>query len=148
MRVLFRGCPDLQFEELLIAEAIRLTFHRLDLGVGALQGTSGDRVVVVGQDALLVLSKVSANWLQHPDARGTGPGQPIPQDAPSRPLVRLAPDLPQVFLEVVGRGQRLIERSASSRRWRSLRSGSRFSGFFSSSQRVPLSILRSWSLLS
>ena len=42
---------DFQFEELHISKAICLSFHDLDLVVGALQGGSGNGVVVIGKDA-------------------------------------------------------------------------------------------------
>jgi hypothetical protein len=42
---------DLELEELLITEAICLALHSLDLVVGSLQGTGGDRTIVVGQEA-------------------------------------------------------------------------------------------------
>ena len=45
---------DLEFEELVISEAIGLAFHGLNLVVETLQGACGNPVVVIGQDALAV----------------------------------------------------------------------------------------------
>ena len=40
---------NLEFEELLIAEALSLALHGLDLVVSPFEGTGADRVVVVSQ---------------------------------------------------------------------------------------------------
>ena len=100
---------DFEFEELVIAEAIGLAFHGLDLVVGALQGAGGDRVVVVGQDALAVFGQGVGELLQDRNARGLGAANPVVQHPASGRLVRLPPDLPQVLLEVVGHGQRRVQ---------------------------------------
>src|SRR5438094_839828 len=42
-------------------------------------------------------------------AGGLGPGQPVEQEGGGLVLVVLLPELPQLLLEVVGRGQRLVE---------------------------------------
>jgi hypothetical protein len=42
---------DFEFKEFEVSKAIGLSFHGFDLVVGALQGSGGDGVVIVGQDA-------------------------------------------------------------------------------------------------
>ena len=42
---------DLELEELLVAKAVGLSLHGLDLVVGSLQWSRRDAIVVVGQDA-------------------------------------------------------------------------------------------------
>src|SRR5262249_15001599 len=100
---------DLQLEELTVAEAIGLAFHGLDLGVGAFQGAGGYRVVVPGQDTRLMLLESIGEPLEQPDARGARTGQPVAEYTPGRALVGLVPDLPQILLEIVGDGQRLVQ---------------------------------------
>src|SRR5713101_1876399 len=63
---------DFEFEERAITKAVGLSFHRLDLGVGAFQRSGGDRVVVIGQDAFLVGFQGVRELGQHADTGGTG----------------------------------------------------------------------------
>ncbi len=100
---------DLEFVELTISEPIGLSFHGLDLGVGAFQWPRRYWVVVVRQDARLVLVEGVGELLQHTDARGPRPRHPVAQHAPRGSLVGLTPDLPEVLLEVVGDRQRLVQ---------------------------------------
>ena len=64
---------DLELEELLVAEAVGLAFHRLDLVVGPLQGARRDEGVVVGREAVAVRIQGSRHLL---DARRLGPPNP------------------------------------------------------------------------
>lgn len=73
-----------------------------------------------------------------------GASQPALEHALSGALVGLLPDLPQAILMVVGDGERFIQRRHEAVEF--VRPSSRFSGFFKSSQRVPLRTRRSWSL--
>src|SRR5713101_4708441 len=100
---------DFEFEERAITKAVGLSFHRLDLGVGAFQRSGGDRVVVIGQDAFLVAFQGVRELGQHADTGGTGTSQPIPKDAASVALELLVPDLPEILLEVIGDGQRGVQ---------------------------------------
>ena len=133
---------DFEFEELVVAEAVGLAFHGLDLGVGAFQGAGGD----AGSRSrpgcppgvLRACRRTAAACGCRRPRRGRIQSSQE-RGAPSR-LLGLLPDLPQVFLQVVGHGQRLVQVARPPAGVRaSLRSSSRFSGFFSSSQRVPLS---------
>ena len=98
----------------MIAEAVRLAFHGLDLGVGALQRACGDGVVVVGKDAAAVFVHRGGELFQHRDLRGASAGDPILENAPSGVFVALLPDLPQILLEIVGDGQGATERQSVS----------------------------------
>lgn len=89
--------------ELPIPEAIHLAFH------GSFEGVCGDWVLVIGQDAFLMLLQCVRETLPHANFRCTGPCQPVLEDPKCRALVRLPPDLPQVFLEVVGGGQGRVQ---------------------------------------
>ena len=100
---------DLQLVEFAIAEPIRLPFHGLDLGVGSLQRPGGDGVVMVGENAFLVLLNGVGKLKEDADAGGAGTSQPIAQDPTRGSLVRLGPNLPQIVLEVIGRSQRQVE---------------------------------------
>src|SRR5207248_8456574 len=61
----------------MIAVAVGLPFHELDLGVGALQGASRDWIVVVVQDSFLVLFKGLGKLFQHANTRGAGASDPV-----------------------------------------------------------------------
>ena len=60
---------DFEFEELLIAEAVGLALHRLDLVVRALQRPRRYPAIVVGQDALAVPGQRCGELLEQADAR-------------------------------------------------------------------------------
>src|SRR5207249_2341317 len=59
--------------------------------------------------ALLVLVQGGSELDEHADARGSSAGKPVTQNPPGGAQVGLVPNLPQVFLEVVGGGQRQVE---------------------------------------
>jgi hypothetical protein len=61
------------------------------------------------QDTLLMLLQRIRELRQHSNARSASAGQPIPEHLPRAALVWLRPDLPQVFLEIVGDGERFIQ---------------------------------------
>src|SRR5438270_13485384 len=100
---------NLEFEELAIAEAVGLTLHRLDFVVDAVQRAGRNAVVVEGEDAVAVVCQDASKLLQHTYARRLGTADPIVEDSSSHGFVVLPPDLTQVFLEVVGDGQRSVE---------------------------------------
>ena len=62
------GGHDLEFEESHIPEAVGLPFHGLDLVVGAFQGASGDRVIIVGQEPTLVRCEGICKTFEHGDS--------------------------------------------------------------------------------
>lgn len=100
---------DFEFEEFVIPEAIGLPFHGFDLIVGPFQGSGGDGVVIIGQDAAAVKGQGLGHLDQHGDAGSRGPIHPILQDGGRCGFVRLLSYLVQVFLHIVGQGQRLVQ---------------------------------------
>ena len=60
---------NFQFEELVIAEAVRLAFHGLDFVVDALQGARRDGVVVIVQNPFLMFLQGVSELLQHANPR-------------------------------------------------------------------------------
>ncbi len=57
-----------KFEEFLIAEAVGLALHRLDLVVGAFQGSGREAAFVIVEDARAVLGQCFGEVHQHADA--------------------------------------------------------------------------------
>ena len=77
--------------------------------VGSLQGAGGDGVVVPVEDSFAVGLPCAGERHQLPDPAGCGGGDPAVEDNAAGGLVRLLPDLGEVFLEVVSRGEGLIQ---------------------------------------
>src|SRR5271170_4004956 len=100
---------DFQFEELLVAVAIGLPLHRLDLVVRPLQGTRRDRVVIPRYQAQRVFPQRLGQTSQERNARSLCPCQPIQQEDRRLVLVVLLPEFPQLLLEVIGRRQRFVQ---------------------------------------
>ena len=84
-------CIDFQDEELVVTKAVGLAFHGLDLVVGAFQGTGGNGVVVVGQQAVGVEAKGSGKLLEHANAAGFSPQNPIQKERLGLLLIVLFP---------------------------------------------------------
>ena len=103
------GAQDVELEELVITVTIRLTFHELDLVVGALQRPRRDRIIVVVQDALLVSFEGGGKLLQHPDSGTAGASQPLSQDGAGLGFAPLHPDLAEILLEIVSDRQRFVD---------------------------------------
>jgi len=82
-----------------------LSLEEFDFVVGSLQRFGRDRVVVPVEDAFAVGLKGTGELHQRPDSTRFGIGDPEVEDDAGDRLVRLLPDLLQVFLEVVGRRQ-------------------------------------------
>lgn len=59
---------DLEFEEFSIAEAVGLAFHGLDFIVDAFERAGRDRVIVPGEDAVLMFFEGVGEFEQHGDA--------------------------------------------------------------------------------
>src|SRR5262245_3383084 len=74
---------DLQHEELLVSEPVRLTFHRFDLVVGTLERASADGVVAVSQQACTVSRQRPGHLLQHPHPTGLRPPDPVVEERSS-----------------------------------------------------------------
>ena len=98
-------CQDLEFEKLDVPESIGLPLHGLDLVVGPLEGACADRIVVVGQEAGTMCIQRLGHLHEHVYSRRLGPPNPVVQERGGEPLARLLPELPQVFLHVVGQRQ-------------------------------------------
>ena len=77
--------------------------------VGSLQGAGGDGVVVPVEDSFAVGLPCAGERHQLPDPAGCGGGDPADEDDAAGGLVRLLPDLGEVFLEVVSRGEGLVQ---------------------------------------
>lgn len=60
---------ELEFKKLLIAESVVLASHGFDLVVGAFQRPVRDRVIVPGQDAVLMAEQRAGEALQCPNTR-------------------------------------------------------------------------------
>ena len=83
--------------------------EEFDFVVGSLQGSGRDGVVVPVEDSFAVGLQCAGKLHQLPDPAGCGGGDPAVEDDAGGGLVLLHPDLGEVFLEVVGRGQRLVQ---------------------------------------
>ena len=105
----------------MIAEAIGVALQSADLVVGALQRPRGNRELEIVEDAPGVLPQGAGELLQDADLGSHRPGTPGGQEFPGRPPVRLFPQLSQVFLEVIGRGQRGIQFQGLVQAFRSFR---------------------------
>src|SRR5512135_1736512 len=100
---------DLQLEELLVAEPIRLPLHRLDLVVRPLHRARRDHHVVVGQQTTPMRRQRLGHLLQHLDPRCLRALDPAIEQQRPELLPRLLPELAEVLLQVVGHGQRLVQ---------------------------------------
>src|ERR1700729_4369460 len=100
---------NLQLEKLLVSKSVRLPLHRLDLVVRPFQGTGADREVVVRQQTRAATLQCLGHLLKHAYARGLRSPDPVREKSTGERLARLVPELPQVFLQVVGRRQRLVQ---------------------------------------
>ena len=103
---------DLQLEELGIAEAVGLSVHGFDFVVGALHRACRDAVVVVGEDALVVVLQRVRELDEHLHLRREGPRDPVVEQKLRRRLAALTPYLTQILLHVVGQRQRRVQISA------------------------------------
>jgi len=110
------NCHDTQLEERDVSEPICLAFHGLDLVVHPFQWACGDAMSVVGEDAIAVSLKSSGESLQDADPRGLCLGDPFIQSLPCAFLSLFPPDLPEIFLQVVGNGRGLLTANASAKR--------------------------------
>ena len=97
---------DLELEEFIVSKAVALPLEDTDFGVGSFQLGSRDAVVVVGQEAGAVGGQRLGELLEHSNAGGCRAADPVLEKGGRRQLVGLRPELAQVFLEVVGGGQR------------------------------------------
>ena len=100
---------EFEGEEVGVAEAVVLAVESLDLVIGSFQGTGGNWIVIPGQDSLGVLEQRPGEIVEDADAGTQGLMISVEQLAPRSAPIGLLPDLPQVFLEIVGSGQRLIQ---------------------------------------
>src|SRR5215469_2083859 len=100
---------DLEFEKLVISETICLALHGLDLVVRTLQGSRADWIVVVGQEASSMLVQCLGHLPEHVDTRCLGPSYPVVEEQCGVSLPGLLPELPEVFLHVVGQCQGLVQ---------------------------------------
>src|SRR5665213_3165907 len=105
----FVQSEDFELEEVGVSEAVCLSLHGFDLVICAFQWPGGDRTVIVGQNTPAMLGQGHRELLKHSDARRLGAGDPVVEEDVGRGFVALVPDLPQVFLHVVDRGQWLVE---------------------------------------
>ena len=94
---------DFEFEELDVAEAVGLAFHGFDFVVGALEGGGGDGVIVPVEDAVAVDLDRPGHFLHAADARVFGQQDPEIEGCSGTAFVRLAPDLPELFRQIVRR---------------------------------------------
>lgn len=99
----------LEFEEVHVPEAICLPFHGFDLVVGPLEGSSGDGVIVVGQDAGPVSHEGIGKLGEHGDTRIPCLSRPVEEERLGCLLGGLGPELPEILLHVIGASQGLIE---------------------------------------
>src|SRR5438132_1484849 len=93
---------DLEFEKLEVSKPIGLPLHGLDLVVGPLKWASADRVVVVGQETGTMCIQGLGHLQEHLYSRRLGPPDPVVQERGGEPLAWLLPELPEVFLHVIG----------------------------------------------
>ena len=54
---------DFEFEELGVSEAVGLSLHDADLGIGTFEGAGGNGVVVVGEDSVTVAGQANATTM-------------------------------------------------------------------------------------
>ena len=98
---------DLESEEFLVGEAVGLTLHEADVGVGWLEGAGGDGAIVPGEQA--VAASVSANFWSVRMPQAWARVRTVVQEALGLGFVGLVSELAQVFLHVVGGGRGLVQ---------------------------------------
>ena len=82
---------DFEFEKFKITESIRLAFHSFDFIIGTLQGSGGDWIVIVSQDAGAIQGQGFGYLDEYPDPRGLSPGNPVLEESGCRIFIRLLP---------------------------------------------------------
>jgi len=100
---------DFEVEEFLVAESVVLALHGFDFVVGAFEGSGGDGMIVPGEDALGVGQESAGELLDDADAGSQGLQIPRLEEPAGLGFAGLVPQLSQIFLEIVGGGQRLIQ---------------------------------------
>ena len=83
--------------------------EEFDFVVGSFEGAGRDGVVILIEDAFAVGSERACELQELFDAARFGIRDPVIEEDAAGDFARLLPDLGEVLLEVVGRGQRLVE---------------------------------------
>ena len=83
--------------------------EEFDFVVGSFEGAGRDGVVRPVEDSFAVGLQCACELHELFDTAGFGVCKPVIEDDAGGDFARLLPDLGEVFLEVVGRGQRLVE---------------------------------------